>query len=198
METIAVHAKREELQRNIVIFVVVVVVAVAMTADGHVVAGPFCLAFAGPMALACVHRLRRGWTLFQLTPEGLRPYTGGIVPWRDIETVGAGVGPRSMAVVGIRLSDYTAYIRSVPAGKAQWKWAATTRLVFRPSQTDLAGLPMNWALLTEKEKNLAGLLIWNRKKYDGLDIFWVERQLPDSSQVVIGQILEYQAKALDF
>lgn len=199
METIAIHAKREELQRSIVIAGVVVVLGVWITFDGHVVAGPLCVVIFGPAAVVYFRRMRANWTLFELTPEGLRPSIGGIVPWRDIEVAGVGVGPRSVAVVGIRLSDYTAFARSLPPDKAQWKWAAIwarTRIIARPTPADLAGMSMNWALLTEKEKDLASILVWNRKKWGGLDIFWVARQLPGSSQVVIGQILDYQAKAL--
>ncbi|HET6742775.1 MAG TPA: hypothetical protein VFH76_27735 [Kribbella sp.] len=175
-------------------------VAIWMTVDGHVVAGPFCLVIFGLAAVVFGRRLWADWTLFQLTPEGLRPHTGGIVPWRDVEVAGVGAGPRSLAVVGVRLSDYTAYVRSLPADRAQWKWAAiwtTTRIVSRPTPADLAGMSMNWALLTEKEKDLASLLIWNRKKYGGLDIVWVERMLPEPPEVVVGQILEYRANALN-
>ncbi|MFG1910684.1 hypothetical protein [Kribbella sp. NPDC048928] len=176
-----------------------VVLGVWITVDGHVLAGPFCVVVFGLGAVVYFRRMRADGMLFELTPEGLRPSIGGIVPWRDIEVAGVGVGPRSLGVVGIRLSDYTAYARSLPPDKAQWKWAAIwakTRIVARPTPADLAGMSMNWALLTEKEQDLAGLLIWNRKKYGGLDIFWVERMLPDPSQVVIGQILDYQAKVL--
>jgi hypothetical protein len=199
VETIAVHAKRGELQRNLLIAGVFVVLGVWITVDGHVLAGPFCVVFFGLGAIVYFRRMRADWMLFELTPEGLRPYIGGIVPWRDIEFAGVGVGPRSLAVVGIRLSDYTAYARSLPPGKAQWKWAAIwakTRIVARPTPADLAGMSMNWARLTEKEKDLASLLVWNRKKYGGLDIFWVGRLLPDPPEVVVGQILEYRAKAL--
>jgi hypothetical protein len=50
--------------------------------------------------------------------------------------------------------------------------------------------------LTGQQRNLIALLAWNRKRTGGLDISWVQRQLPDPPETVVNQILTYRTNAM--
>jgi hypothetical protein len=169
-------------------------VAVWMIATGNVLVGLVCLIFFGGVGLAAfVPRLMNPKPLFELTPAGLRPLSGGVVPWQDIEDVGIGILPRAGGVVGLRLSDYTTYVQSAPAKIPRWKrldaWTAAKSM---PSPVQLGT-----ADLSGPQRNLVALLAWNRKKTEGLDMCWLQRLFSEPPESIASQILAYRATALN-
>jgi hypothetical protein len=205
MESVAVYASTKELRRNLIVSGLFVLVGVWMISDGQVaVLGVVAVVFFGATGIVFGARLRNPKPLFELTPAGLRPYTGGLVPWRDVEDVGIGALPRAGRVVGIRLSDYTAYVRSAPTDMRKWKradaWAAT-RSMPRPSEVEMIGLAESGGMgeepFTGAQKLLVGLLRWNRKQTGGLDMCWFHRLFSDPAETVVAQILDYRGRALN-
>jgi hypothetical protein len=192
METAAVYASRKQLMRSAVICGVFAVFAVWMIVGGQILVGLVGLIFFGGLGVSVyVSRLLNPKPLFELTPAGLRPLSGGVVPWKDIEDVAVGVLPRAGGVVGLRLSDYTAYIQSAPTKMPRWKkMDAWTAARLMPRQLDTADL-------SRPQKNLVALLLWNRKKTGGLDITWLHRLFSETPESIVSQILTYRANALD-
>jgi hypothetical protein len=194
VETVAVYASRRQLVRSAVVCGLFAVAGVWMVATGNVLVGLACLIFFGGMGIsAYVPRLLNPKPLFELTPTGFRPLSGGVVPWQDIEDVGIGILPRAGGVVGLRLSDYTAYIQSAPAKMPSWKrldaWTAA-RSMPHPAQLGTADL-------SGPQRNLVALLAWNRKKTGGLDMCWLHRFFSEPPESIASQILAYRATALN-
>lgn len=162
--------------------------------DGHVITGCFVVvAFAG-VSIVHVLRLLKRKPLYELTPEGFRPARGGTAPWRDIEDVGVGtVGSRGTGagrlvrptgVVGIRLSDYQAYARSLPENLPGWRrfdtWMAARSM---PPVPPFGGL-------TVHQRDLVALMAWNRERTGGLDMSWLQRFMPAPPDMIVS----YKAK----
>jgi hypothetical protein len=127
--------------------------------------------------------------LFELTPGGLRPTIGGVVLWQDIEDVGSGMLGRAGQVIGVRLSTYSGYLRSLPANpptKNARILSLTTRFVAQPAKDD--------PTLNRLQKERVALLTWSRNKTGGLDIYWPQRLLPETA---LTQIRAYQAAVLN-
>jgi hypothetical protein len=191
MESVAFYGDRQQLRRNLVISLVFVVIAVFMIAGAQALVGLLVFVVFAAVAVLNGVRLRNPKPLLTLTEGGLRPRSGGLAPWHDIEDVGIGMLSRA-GVVGVRLSDYTAYVRSVelaPPWKRVDAWFAAI-LMPRPPEGSLPNF-------TGSQKNLVALLAWNRKKTGGLDMCWPDRLLPKPSGSVVTQILEYRTNALN-
>jgi len=136
-------------------------------------------------------RLLNRKPLYELTPDGFRPARGGTVPWRDIEYIGDGAittAGRPIGVVGIRLSDYEAYARSVPENLPRWRrfdtWMARKSM---PPVPQFGGL-------TVHQRDLVALMRWNRQKTGSLDISWLQRFMPAPRDTIVNQIDSYKAK----
>jgi hypothetical protein len=211
METIAVFGDRKKFRRLLVTCAVFAVISVWMIATGQVLGGLACLIiFGGGGILFYLTRMRDPKPTFELSPAGLLPIGGGVVPWRDIEGVGVGQLARLGQVVGVRLSDYTAYVQSIPEDMEKWKKAVTwgaARAVSGPPAFDRASPAeaangeqagtANGDLRAGPKGDLVALLLWNRKKTGGWDICWGHQFLSEPPQTIVNMILAYQAKALE-
>ena len=190
METVAVYADRKALRRYFLIGVGFVVIGVVITFGGHPVVGPVCAVFFGAVATMYGMRYLNPKPLYELSPAGLRPWTGGLVPWRDVEDVGAGVLGR-YPIVGVRLSDYLPYVRSAVGDMPTWKRisdAITALMAF--------GRVRGLENLSRAERNVVILLDWTRRKTAGLDLYWPARLLTGSPEELVNQIRTYRDEAL--
>jgi hypothetical protein len=193
VETVAVYASRQQVTRNAIGCGVFVLIGVLMMVDGNLLLGLVCAIVFGLGLLACVPRLLQSKPVFELTPAGLRPQSGGVVPWQDVEDVAVGLMPRIGGVVGVRLSDYTAYVGSTPGRMPVAKlldiWIAA-RLMPRSARPDISGL-------TRRQRNHVALLAWNRKRSGGLDLSWSSRMFEESPESLVSQILAYRTNVLN-
>ncbi len=69
--------------------------------------------FGGGGVLSGLFVARRGLSHLTLTPAGIEPATGGMLPWEDIEAVGT-ARVETTKLLGVRLKSYDRYLASVP------------------------------------------------------------------------------------
>jgi hypothetical protein len=189
MNTVAVYANRKLQLLYFAGCALFALLGVVMFFDGHPVKGIFVLVVFAAGAVLHGSQLIRPKPLFELTPGGLRPTIGGVVPWQDIEDVGSGILGRAGQVIGVRLSTYSGYLESLPANpptKNGRILSLTTRFVPQPAKDDQT--------LNRLQKERVALLTWSRKKTGGLDIYWPQRLL---SETTVIQIRAYQAAVLN-
>lgn len=189
MDTVAVYANRNFQRLYVAACAIFALIGVLMFFGGHPVQGSFVFVVFVAGAVLQGSQLIRPKPLFELTPGGLRPTIGGVVPWQDIEDVGAGMLGRAGQVVGVRLSTYSGYLQSLPANpptKNGRILSLTTRFVAQPAKDD--------PTLNRLQKERVALLTWSRNKTGGLDIYWPQRLLPETT---LTQIRAYQAAVLN-
>ncbi len=90
---------------------------------GVVVPAVLGLVFFGGGGALALGTYLRSRNILTLEPAGVRPRTGGLIPWRDVEGFGAGTtpgGPSGVAVLGLRMTDYDAYIASLTPAQTRW------------------------------------------------------------------------------
>ncbi|MEU4197180.1 hypothetical protein AB0E69_35130 [Kribbella sp. NPDC026611] len=189
MDTIAVYANRKLQLLYTAGCALFALVGVVMFFDGRPVKGLLVLVAFAAGAVLTGSQLVRPKPLLELTPAGLRPTIGGVVPWQDVEDVGFGILTGASHVVGVRLSTYTGYLQSLPANpptKNGRILSLATRFIAQPAQND--------PTLNRLQKERVALLTWSRNKTGGLDIYWPKRLLPDTT---VAQIRAYQADVLN-
>jgi hypothetical protein len=193
VEKIAVYASRRQLVRNALGCALFVVIGIWMMVSGPVLLGLAGAVLFGGVGLSFVFRLLKPKPMFELTPDGLRPWPGGLVPWQQVEDVGVGSVIRVDDVIGVRLFDYTAYILSVPRKLplAYLFGIWTTGLSMgRAGQPDIPGL-------TRRQRHHVALLAWSRRRTGGLDLYWQHRMIAEPPESLVSQILAYRANALN-
>jgi hypothetical protein len=187
MESVAVYANRTTQLLYAAVCIAGALIGVVMFFDNYPVKGGFVFVVFVLGAVLQGSQLIRPRPLFELTPAGVRANIGGVVPWQDIEDVATGLVTRGGQVVGVRLSTYAGYLQSLPANpptKNALILSLSTRFVAQPARHD--------PTLNRLQKERVALLTWSRNRC-GLDIYWPQRLLPDTT---IAQIRDYQANVL--
>lgn len=122
---------------------------------------------------ALARQLGTGHSLV-LTPEGLRPVAGGLVPWQDIERVGVGTIARATTVIGLRLTSYDAYIASLsPTQVRRALRGQSTARSFGSvvgSSRGARGAGASLANIPDARHGMAGALAWARDHSAGFDL----------------------------
>ena len=78
------------------------------------------IVFFGGGGILLMVRASRAAAVVVLTPRGLQLWSGGFVPWADLDAVGVGT-TSGTRVIGLRLRHYDAYIASLTRGQ---RWLA--------------------------------------------------------------------------
>jgi hypothetical protein len=163
---------------------------------GEIIGAVLCIALFGGGGVLFVAKLARTTETLTLTPSGLHPSSGGIVPWDDYDGVGLGRVSGTL-IIGIRLRSYDSYIASLTpaqaklaaqAGKAGKLFGAVTRPVIgrtHPGTAALANIPSG-------EEGLAGLLAWSRET-TGYDLSFSPMLFDRPAEQVMQAIANYQA-----
>lgn len=93
--------------------VLLVALGVLLLWAGSVLIGLLSIVFFGCGTVwVIVKTLQRGTSQLTLTREGIEPATGGLIPWRDVESVGVVYRPTKMVV--LRLHDHDGYLETLP------------------------------------------------------------------------------------
>jgi hypothetical protein len=94
--------------------------------------------------------LLRSRNILTLEPAGVRPMKGGLIPWRDVEGFGAGTtpgGPSGVAVLGMRMTDYDAYIASLTPTRTRLALPHDSMSSILAYTRELTGWDLTWSAL---------------------------------------------------
>lgn len=165
-------------------------------------AGLLCIIFFGGGYLAVLWTKLRAPVVLTLSEDGLRPQSGGFIPWEDFEAVGTGQipgGPGGSKIIGIRLKSLERYAASfTPAqvrlmrGTARVGKAAGTRLPAAPGSGMRSGQA---ALRSLPQQDPAEIVLWNRA-VTGWDVSFSPMVFKGRAQDVVRQIESYHQAVL--
>jgi len=160
------------------------------------IAAVLCIVFFGGGGAFAVVKLARTKTALTLTPAGLYPMSGGLVPWDDYAGVGLGRVSGAL-IIGIQLRSYDAYIASLtPAqaavamrvGKAGKMFGAVAKPALGRSHAGAASL----ANIPSENAGLAGLLAWSRET-SGYELSFSPVMFDRPAPQVVQAIADYQS-----
>jgi hypothetical protein len=163
---------------------------------GEALGAVLCIVFFGGGGVLFVAKLTRTTTTLTLTPAGLHPMSGGLVPWDDYDGVGLGRVSGAL-IIGIRLRSYDAFIasltptqimRAAHAGRAGKLFGAVTKPLIGRSNPGTASL----ANIPEGTEGMAGLLAWSRDT-SGYELSFSSLLFDRPAAQVIQAIADYQA-----
>jgi hypothetical protein len=165
----------------------------------EVVGAVLCIVFFGGGTVAFIVKLSRTTTALVLSPQGLHPMSGGLVPWEDYEGVGLGRVSGTL-VIGIRLRSYDSYIASLtPEQATVAARAGTVARLFGAATRSLTGRghagSASLAKIPSSKEGLAGLLAWTRQT-SGYDLTFSPMMFDRPAIQVVQAIAEYQAASL--
>ena len=152
--------------------------------------------FFGVGGLWMLVKLRRVKAVLVLTPDGIHPVSGGLIPWADVEAVGT-CRVSGTKLVGIRLSRYNSYIASLTpqqvslalhTGKAARMFGVVAPLMGPDGAEalELAGMP-------RASEGIAGQLAWARHQADGYDLTFSPLLFDRRAARVVEEINGYRA-----
>lgn len=181
---------------------------VSSTGLGAKIIGLVCvLFFGGGFALLLWKKLRDPIVL-TLTEDGIKPQSGGFIPWEDFEAVGIGRieggAPGGTKVIGIRLKSYEGYLASFTPGELRLVRAsvvagkytgavlqgAAPRTALRRNHSGLQ------ALSALPQRDIPGMLQWSRDMSGGWDLTFSPYLFKGRARDVVRKIERYYLSAL--
>ena len=175
---------------------------------GAKIIGLVCvLFFGGGFALLLWKKLRDPIVL-TLTEDGIKPQSGGFIPWEDFEAVGIGRieggAPGGTKVIGIRLKSYEGYLASFTPEERRLARAAAVAGKFtgavlqgaapRPAlRRNRSGLQ---ALSALPQRDIPGMLQWSRDMSGGWDLTFSPYLFKGRARDVVRKIEGYYLSAL--
>ncbi|MFP7760817.1 STM3941 family protein [Marisediminicola sp. LYQ134] len=138
----------------------------------EIVAAAAAIVFFGLGGLALGVQSVRRRTVLTLTPDGLRPVSGGFVPWSDVDDVGLG-STAGTTVIGIRLSSPDAYIDSLSEAEVTraLRFSSGARLFGVASRSFARGRGSGaLGSLPDASEGMAAQLAWAREQSGGFDL----------------------------
>ena len=174
---------------------------------GLKIVGLICVLFFGGGYGAVVVKQLLDPIVLELSVDGIKPRSGGFIPWEDFEAVGLGrmeAAAGGTPAIGIRLKSYEGYISSLTVNQRRLArgtavTAKFTGSVLRRSvpSTELrrsggglravAGLP---------QRDLSGMLQWNRAISGGWDLTFSPHLFSGPAHSVVQEIEAYYSSAL--
>jgi hypothetical protein len=177
-QTVTFSPSKGKLALTVIGCAAFVAVAVAMLVSGVTPFEAFIavvgILFFGGGGGWMLWKLARAKTVLVLSPGGVHPISGGLIPWQDIEGVGMG-RTSGTAIIGIRLNSYDRYVASLtPAETALAVRTARAGKAFGSVTAPFLGRRGTGAAsLTEIPSSggdVAALLEWARNNSGGFDI----------------------------
>lgn len=170
--------------------------------------------FGGAGGMALKHYVNNRVAL-RLEAGGMRPISGGFIPWCDVERVGVGyvsAGANRTKVLGIRLRNFDNYIHSLtPAqiklARSAAKWGRVSGIAIIPAKIDPAAILqaaatgeykdlVNYDLITAPQQSLTAQLLWSRRMSGGWDISLSPLLFSRAAAETIASIENYRRAAL--
>lgn len=184
-----------------------VIILIASPEWGPKIIGLVCVLFFGGGYGALVVKKLRNPTVLELSVDGIKPQSGGFIPWEDFEASGLGrvEGARGgTKVIGIRLKSYAGYlasltpeqIRLVRATAVAGKFTGSVLRRSAPGAAlrrsngglqSLAGLP---------QRDISGMLECSRAVSGGWDLTFSPQLFRGSARSVVREIEEYYLSVL--
>lgn len=164
------------------------------------------LFFGGGFAALTVKKLRDPIVL-ELSVDGMKPQSGGFIPWEDFEAVGIGRikgAPGGTKVIGIRLKSYEGYLASLTPEQIRLARATAvagkfTGSVLRRSAPGAALRRSNGGLqplASLPQRDISGMLEWSRAVSGGWDLTFSPQLFRGSARSVVRRIEAYYLSAL--
>jgi hypothetical protein len=154
------------------------------------------IVFFGGGGVLLIVKLARTKSVLILTPAGLHPISGGLVPWDDYDGVGVST-VAGTTIIGIRLRSYDSYIASLTpaqatlaarAGRAGKLFGAVSSPLIGRRHTGSEAL----ANIPGDKEGLAGLLAWSRETSGGYDLSFSPMLFDRPAPQVMQAIADYQ------
>ncbi|HEV7950004.1 MAG TPA: STM3941 family protein [Glaciihabitans sp.] len=157
----------------------------------------FGIAFFGVGGLWALAKVAREQTGLRLSPDGLHPISGGVIPWADVEHVGSGK-TAGTTIIGIRLRSYNAYVASLTPAQISLALRASTvakrfGAVTAPFSRGQRGGFEALASLPHTKEGVAAQLWWSRTQTGGFDVSFSPLLFKGGAPRVVSAITEYQA-----
>ena len=168
--------------------------------DGGLIAlvGALGVVFFGVGGGYAVSKQLRRHPVLTLTAEGVRPGTGGLVPWPDVAAFGVTrIG--SVRAVGLALRDPANFLRSLTPDQIRLTMAvgAGARAVGPLlAAADPAGSGDAARLAGIPHRDLEGMLAWSRTQTGGYDLAWSSSLFDGRPEQVVAECEAYRRRAL--
>lgn len=182
-------------------------ICVASPDLGGKIIGLVCVLFFGGGFAVLLCKKLRDPVVLSLSEDGIKPQSGGFIPWGDFEAVGIGRiegAPGGTKVIGIRLKSYEGYLASftpeqlrlarATAAAGEFTGAvlqgAAPRSALRRNRGGLqalAGLP---------QRDVSGMLQWSRGMSGGWDVTFSPHLFRGRAEDVVRKIEGYYLSAL--
>ena len=174
---------------------------------GFKILGLVCVLFFGGGYGAVVVKQLLDPIVLELSVDGIRPQSGGLIPWEDFEAVGLGridAAPGGTPVIGIRLKSYEGYIASLTANEKRLARTAavTAKLTGSLLRRSVPGTALRRrrsglrALAGLPQRDIPGMLQWSRAMSDGWDLTFSPHLFRGPAHRVVQKIEAYYLSAL--
>jgi hypothetical protein len=184
-----------------------VIILIASPEWGPKIIGLVCVLFFGGGYGALVVKKLRNPTVLELSVDGIKPQSGGFIPWEDFEASGLGrvEGARGgTKVIGIRLKSYAGYLASLTPEQIRLVRATAvagklTGSVLRRS-APIAALRRSsrglQSLAALPQRDIPAMLHWSRAVSGGWDLTFSPQLFRGSARSVVREIEEYYLSVL--
>lgn len=182
-------------------------ICVASPDLGTKIIGLVCVLFFGGGFAVLLWKKLRDPIVLTLTEDGIKPQSGGFIPWEDFEAVGVGRiagAPGGTKVIGIRLKSYEGYlasftpeqIRVMRATAAAGKFTGSVLRRAAPRPAFNYGGGGLQALSTLPQQDIPGMLQWSRAMSGGWDVTFSPHLFKGRAREVVQKIEGYYLSAL--